>query len=172
MHRLSRLPWFAVLAALMLSLLACEPNIVPRFDSVYFFQNEEVLKTKKVNFEEMSVYTRGLQTVVAKVLKKAQIKPGNGYIVVAVRSDQEVAVWLDMEPVLHEYYDYEIVEAIKKLQPFAVENGIVVFAIKMAIETPKHTEKAVPEPQAWKEAKQKLADPNDIEQFVLSIWPE
>lgn len=172
MHRLPRYPLFAILTALILSLLACEANIVPRFDSVYFFQEEEVLKTKKVNFEEMATYTRGLQTVVAKVLKKAQIKPGNGYIVVAVRSDQEVAVWLDMAPVLHEFYDYEIVEAIKKLRPFAVDSGIVVFAIKMAIETPKHTEKAIPEPPVWTEAKSKLADPNDIEQLVLSIWPE
>jgi hypothetical protein len=172
MHRLSRYPLFAMLAVLMLSLAACESNIVPRFDSVYFFQEEAVLKAKKVNFEEMATYTRGLQTVAAKVLKKAQIKPGNGYVVVAVRSDQEVAVWLDMEPVLHEYYDYEIVEAIKKLRPFAVDNGIVVFAIKMAIETPKHTEKAIPEPPVWKEAKSKLADPTDIEQLVLSIWPE
>jgi len=172
MNRLSRLPMFAVLTALLLSLLACDQTIVPRFDSVYFFQEEDVLKAKKVNFEEMSVYTRSLQTTVAKVLKKAQVKPSNGYIVVAIRSDQETAVWLDMEPALHEYYDYEIVEAIKKLQPFAVDNGIVVFAIKMAIETPKHTEKAVPEPEAWKEAKKKVADPNDVEQLVLSIWPE
>jgi hypothetical protein len=172
MNRLSRFPLFAALAALLLSLLACDAPIVPRFDSVYFFQEEDALKAKKVNFEEMSVYTRSLQTAVAKVLKKAQVKPGNGYIVVAVRSDQETAVWLDMEPALHEYYDYEIVEAIKKLRPFAVDNGIVVFAIKMAIETPKHTEKAVPEPQAWKEAKKKIADPNDVEQLVLSIWPE
>ncbi|MBR7800423.1 hypothetical protein [Undibacterium fentianense] len=160
------------LAAVLLALSGCDKNVQVRFDSVYFFQSEEDLQKKKVDPEEMSRYTRNLQSQVAKVMKSAQAVPGNGYIVVAVRSDEEVAAWLDMEPALHEYYDYEIVEAIKKLRPFKVETGIVVFAIKMAVDTPKHTEKPLPEPTALKEAQQKVGDPKDIEQVVLAAWPE
>ena len=44
---------------------------------------------------------------------KGQVSPSKGYLVVAVRSDGEVAVWPDMEPDLHEYYDYEVREAVK-----------------------------------------------------------
>jgi hypothetical protein len=161
-----------LLSCCMLILAGCQKNVQVRFDSVYFFQTEEDLQKKKINLEQLSQYTRTLQTQVAKVMQKGQTTPGNGYIVVAVRSDQEVAVWLDMEPVLHEYYDYEIVEAIRKMRPFDVDSGIVVFGIKMAIDTPKHTDKAIPEPKDWIGAKKKVGDPNDVEQIAMSIWPE
>lgn len=143
-----------------------------RFDSYYFFQTEEVLKEKKVNFEDMARFSRNLQSQVWKVLKAAKIKPGTGYLVVAVRSDQEVAVWFDMEPALHEYYENAIAEVANKIRPFHVESGVVVFAVKLSIDTAKHTDKAVPEPKAWLEAKQKLGAPDNIEEVVLSIWPE
>ena len=143
-----------------------------RFDSVYFFQSEDVLKSKQVNFEEVARFSRHLQSQVWNVLKKAKMPPSNGYIVVAVRSDQEVTAWLDMSPNLHEYYDYEIIEAIKKLPAFKVDQGIVVFAIKLAIDTPKHTTKVKPDPVDWKAAKQSLSNPDDVEQLVLSVWPE
>ncbi len=150
----------------------CQKNVQVRFDSVYFFQTEEDLQKKKIDVEQLSQYTRNLQTQVAKVMQKGQTTPGNGYVVVAVRSDREVAVWLDMEPALHEYYEYEIGEAIKKMPVFSVDSGIVVLGIKMAIDTPKHTTKAEPEPKEWIEAKTKVGDPKDVEQVVLSIWPE
>ena len=162
----------ALLCCSVLMLAGCQKNVQVRFDSVYFFQSEDDLQKKKINLEQLSQYTRTLQTQVAKAMQKGQTTPGNGYVVVAVRSDQEVAVWLDMEPALHEYYDYEIVEAIRKMRPFDVDSGIVVFGIKMAIDTPKHTDKAIPEPKDWIDAKKKVGDPNDVEQIAMSIWPE
>lgn len=146
-----------------------------RFDSVYFFQTEDELAKKKVNLEQVSIYTRNLQAAISRALKNAknqQIPATKAYVVVAVRADNEVAVWLDAEPAMHEYFDYEITEAVRKLGPFQVESGIVVLAIKMAINTPTHIEKAVPEPKDWLAAKSKVGDPTDIEQVVLAAWPE
>jgi hypothetical protein len=156
----------------MLLLSAAAQAADTRFDSVYFFQTEDVLKQKQVDFKDMARFSRQLQSQVWKVLKSAKLNESAGYVVVAVRSDGEVMAWMDMEPALDAYYDYHIIEAIKKLPPFSVSNGIAVFAIKMAVNTPKHTKKAVPAPQSWKAAKAKLADPNDIEQLVLSMWDD
>lgn len=143
-----------------------------RFEAHYFFQTEAVLKEKKVNFEEMARYSRNLHSQIWKTMKAAKIAPSAGYLVVAVRSDEEVAVWLDMEPGLHEYYETAIADAVKKTRPFSVDSGIVVFAVKLSLDTAKHSTKPVPEPREWKEAKKKLADPDNIEELVLSIWPE
>lgn len=143
-----------------------------RFDAHYFFQTEEVLKEKKVDFEDMARYSRNLHSQIWKTMKTAKVAPSAGYLVVAVRSDQEVAVWLDMEPSLHEYYETAIAEAVSKVRPFRVESGIVVFAVKLSVDTAKHTSKLVPEPSAWQAARKKLADPDNIEELVLSIWPE
>lgn len=145
---------------------------VTRFDSVYFFQSEEVLLQKKVVFKDVARFSRQMQSRVWNVLKKVDMKPTNGYLVVAVRSDGEIMAWLDMKPVLHEYYEYEIVESIRKMQPFNVDSGFVVFGIKMAVETAKHTQQAIPEPAAWKAAKKVISDPDDIEELMFEVWPE
>lgn len=167
---------FLVLSFLSLAFLsACDAPPQLRFDSVYFFQSEDELTKKKVNLEHVSIYVRNLQAAISKALKNAknqQIPMTKAYVVVAVRSDNEVAVWLDAEPVMHEYFEYEITEAVRKLGPFQVDSGIVVFAVKMAINTPAHIEKALPEPKEWQAAKSKVGDPSDIEQVVLAAWPE
>lgn len=161
----------------LLMVSGCQKEVQVRFDSLYFFQNEEQLQAMKIDTDQLAQYSRNLQARVGKIMKKAQVTPSNGYVVVAVRSDEEVAVWLDMEPALHEYYEYEIIESIKKMRPPAVDKGILVFGIKMAINkieinTQVHTSKAIPEPKAWIDAKKKVGDPDEIEQVVLSIWPE
>jgi len=105
-------------------------------------------------------------------LKKAKMPVSNGYLVVAVRSDGAVAAWLDMQPALHEYYENEVIQAVMKVPPFYVEEGIVVFGIKMAIDTAKHTVKNKPNPAAWNDYRKGLSNPADIEQLVLAAWPE
>lgn len=162
------------LCLLLLPLLLSSPTkaAVTRFDSVYFFQSEAVLVQKKVDFKDVARFSRQMQSRVWNVLKKVDMKPTNGYLVVAVRSDGEIMAWLDMKPVLHEYYDYEIVESIRKMQPFNVDSGFVVFGIKMAVETAKHTQQVVPTPEAWKDAKKKVSDPKDIEELMFAVWPE
>ena len=144
----------------------------PRFDEVYFFQSEKALLEKQVNFEDVARFSRKMQSNVWNALKKAKMPVSSGYLVVAVRADGAVAAWLDMEPALHEYYDNEVVQAAMKTAPFAIAEGSVVFGIKMAIDTPKHTRKTKPEPKEWKDARKKLANPNDIEELVLAVWPE
>jgi hypothetical protein len=84
-----------------------------------------------------------------------------------------------MEPVLHEYYENQVVDAVKNVPPFAVAQGTVVFGIKMLIDTPKimtdrakHTTRSKPAPKEWKNAQAKLADPDDIDELMLAVWPE
>lgn len=144
----------------------------PRFDSLYLYQSEAILVQKQIDFKDMARFSRDMQNAVWKAIKKADIPSTNGYIILAVRSDGQVMAWLDMQPGLHEYYDYEIVEAVRKVPAFKVSKGIAVFAIKMAIESPKHTTKPDPDPIAWKDAKKKFVVPNQIEGLVLSLWPE
>jgi hypothetical protein len=159
---------FAALLTLSLGLLAAEP----RFDATYFFQSEATLKEKQIDFKDLARYSRQIQSQVWKALKKVSLAPSRGYLVIAVKADQQVGVWLDMEPALHEYYENEVLEASKKVLPFYVAEGAVVFGIQMSIDSPVHTRKTKPEPKAWAEAKKKLENPNDIEALVQAAWPE
>ncbi|GGC95344.1 hypothetical protein [Undibacterium terreum] len=143
-----------------------------RFDSVYFFQEEEVLKEKQVNFQDFARFNRSVQSAVWKALKKVSMPASAGYLVVAVRADGKIAAWLDMQPALHEYYDAAVTEAVSKLRPFALSDGIVVFGMKMAVNTAVFTSKAKPQPKDWADAQKAAADPDDIEAIVQAAWPE
>lgn len=143
-----------------------------RFDDIYFFQGEEVLKQKQVDFREFARFTRSMQSAVWKALKKVKLPESSGYIVVAVRADRKIAAWLDMDPPLHEYYDASVTDAVGKLRPFGVAEGVVVFGMKMSVNTPKFTPKARPDPKNWTEARKGAANPDDIEAIVLAAWPE
>ena len=151
----------------------------PRFDSIYFYQSEKALAEKQVNFEDLARFSRKMQSNVWNVFKKANMPNSNGFLVVAVRADGDISAWLDMEPALHEYYDNQVVEAVKKVPPFVVAQGAVVFAIKMLIDTPKfmtdrakHTTRSKPSVKEWKAAISKMANPDDIDELMLAVWPQ
>lgn len=161
-----------LLAALLLSLSAWTSAAEVRFDAFYFFQPDPVLQQKGVTADNLGRYSRALQSKIYQTLKKAKIPVTSGYLVVAIRSDGATASWLDMSPALHEYYAGQIDDIVQKLPPFEVRSGIVVFAMKMAVDTPVQTRKARPEPPDWADARKKISNPDNIEELVLSVWPE
>lgn len=168
-----------LLASFLLMLASLVQAAEPRFDAVYFFQSEQTLQDKQVNIEDLARFSRKMQSNVWNALKKASMPNSSGFLVVAVRSDGQIAAWLDMQPALHEYYENEVIEAVRKVPPFAVAQGTVVFGIKMLVDTPKwlterakHTTRSKPSPQEWKKAQATLANPADIDELMLAVWPE
>ncbi|MES2049566.1 MAG: hypothetical protein V4447_14285 [Pseudomonadota bacterium] len=168
-----------LLGSLLLMFASLVHAAEPRFDTVYFYQSEKALQEKQVNFEDLARFSRKMQSNVWNALKKASMPNSSGFLVVAVRADGEISAWLDMEPALHEYYADQVVEAVKKVAPFAVAQGTVVFGIKMLIDTPKfmtdrtkHTARSKPSVKEWKAAQAKLADPDDIDELMLAVWPK
>jgi hypothetical protein len=165
--------FLAACALLLFSVSAQSANAaVVRFDDHYFFQSEEVMLNKGIQFKELARYSTKLQSQIWKALVKAQLPVTRGYIVIAIRSDGAVASWLDMQPAMHEYYAYAVTEAVKKVPAPSVSKGALVFAIKMSINTAVHTKQAVPAPEEWKDARKKLGDTQDIEAIVFTAWPE
>lgn len=143
----------------------------PRFEATYFYQTEDELKEKQVDFADMARYSRQIQSQIWKSLKSEDMAVSNGYLVVAVRADQAVAAWFDMTPALSEQQQEKISASLNKVRPFAVAQGSVVFGLQMSINTPKHTSKLRPAPAAWQEAKRKGLSENEIETLVAALWP-
>ena len=167
-----------LLGSLLLMFASLAQAAEPRFDTVYFFQSEKKLTEKQVNFEDVARFSRKMQSNVWNALKKATMPNSSGFLVVAVRADGAIAAWLDMEPALHEYYDDQVIEAVKKVPPFSVAQGTVVFGIKMLIDTPKfmtdrakHTTRSKPAPKEWKNAQAKLPNPDDMDELMQAVWP-
>ncbi|MEB0137813.1 MULTISPECIES: hypothetical protein [unclassified Undibacterium] len=162
----------ALLAAILLCLSTLASAAVTRFDSLVFFQSETVLQEKGINKETLGRYSRNLQSNIYRLLKNVTLPPSSGYLVIAMRSDGAVTSWLDMQPKVHEFYDNQIYDIVQKMIPLNINKGIFVFAIKIAIDTPVFTKKPMPEPPDWVAAKKKISNPSDIEELVLSVWPE
>ena len=172
-----------LIAALLLmfsSLLQPVQAAESRFNAVVFLQPEQMLiEKKKVNFEDVARFSRKMQSNIWNVLKKADVPNTSGFLVVAVRSDGAIAAWLDMEPAMDAFYSGKIVEAVQKVQPFDVATGTVVFGIKFFVDTPKwfvdktkHTTRSKPTPKEWKAARAKLANPDDIDELMMAVWPQ
>jgi hypothetical protein len=162
-----------LISVLLFMCMGLAQAVETRFDAFYFFQSDSDLQDQGVRRDDLARFARRAESAVYKVMKKVKVKAATGYLVVAVRSDQEIASWVDMDPALHEYYSNAINDALQALPPFAVTRGIVVFAIKMSFDTPKFTQKPKPWPQDWEDAdKSKLTNPDDIQELVLSVWPE
>ncbi|MFZ6692437.1 hypothetical protein [Undibacterium sp. SXout20W] len=160
------------LATLLLCCSALASAAEVRFDSLYFFQSEQTMQAKGVTIDSLGRYSRKLQSAIYRSLKGVKMPPSSGYVVIAIRADGAVTSWLDMKPSVHQFYDNQIYDVIQKLPVIDIQSGVFVFAIKMSIETPVFTKKPVPEPADWLDAKKKINNPSDIEQLVLSIWPE
>lgn len=141
-----------------------------RFDAHYFFQSERTLMRKNVDFKELSKYSNAVQLQVYRALKKTGMAAGNGYLVIAVRSDGEVASWLDLAPPADAAVGQQVAEAVKKVAPVFVSQGILVFGVKMSVDSPVHTTRPRPAPAAWKT--HGTPDESEIEQVVLSVWPQ
>jgi hypothetical protein len=162
--------WLLAVFLLSLSTLASAADV--RFDAFYFFQSESVLQQKGINVDSLGRYTRALQSQIYKAFKKTKVAPSTGYVVIAIRSDGATYSWLDMTPTVHEYFDNQIYDIVQKLPPPDVKSGIFVFAMKMAIDTPVFTRKAVPEPADWPAARKRISNPDNIEELVMSLWPD
>jgi hypothetical protein len=129
------------------------------------------MQDKQVNAQNLGRFARAAQSAVYKALKKYKLGSTNGYLVLAVRADGQVAAWLDLDPALHEFYEAQILEAVRSVQPFPVSQGSVVFAIKIAIDTPVFTAKDKPAPPAWDEAKKRIGE-DDIEALSSAAWSQ
>lgn len=142
-----------------------------RFGDFYFFQSDEAMQDKQVNAQNLGRFARAAQSVVYKALQKDKLGAAMGYLVLSVRADGQVAAWLDLDPSLHEYYEAQILDAVRKVKPFPVAQGSVVFAMKMSIDTPVFSAKDRPAPPAWDEAKKRVGE-GDIEALSNAAWPQ
>ena len=142
-----------------------------RFGAFYFYQDEAALTSKHVDLKDMARFSRNVQSAIWKILKPVRIKSSTGYIIIAVREDGEMAVWLDMDPAVHPYYEAAIGDAIKKIQPFSISGGYVVFGLQMAIDTPKFTTRSNPIPKEWNAALKKWGD-EDMDRLMWAVWPK
>ena len=99
-------------------------------------------------------------------------KPIGGFIVVAVKPDRKSNIWLDFKPKLKAQTADKIQLAAKSIQPILVNEGVVVFAIKVGLWGGQEPTAIAPSPREWKAAAKKAGHPLETGNLVEMIWRE
>ena len=90
-------------------------------------------------------------------------------IVLAVKPGRKAKVWLDFDTLLDLEMRKQITHSVKAIAPFAVTEGPVVFALKVATWDAKESKRVAPSPIEWKKATPK-GKPLEIGKLVEKVW--
>ena len=87
----------------------------------------------------------------------------------AVKPGHRAKVWLDFDTLLDLEMRKQITHSVKAIAPFAVTEGPVVFALKVATWDAKESKRVAPSPIEWKKATPK-GKPLEIGKLVEKVW--
>lgn len=139
--------------------------------SIVLLQPDFILQERVQDVKALSSYIKGIESSVSRAIQaEPQFPPASGFIVVAVKPDQKSNVWLDFNPTLSPNTAATIQTAARSVSPVAVENGVVVFAIKIGLWGGQEPESIAPSPVEWKAAAKKAGRPLETGELVESIW--
>lgn len=161
----------ALLAALFLCVSTACIASEAKFRSVVLLQTDSELNAKRVDINQLAVYIRAVQAEILTGVGAEALPRSSGFVVFAVREGGESRVWLDMEPAWPEGKAATISNAVRKVPPFAVGHGDVVFAIRLSIDGAGDMPKNTPMPSAWRNAIRDVKQPLHVEQIVGLAWP-
>lgn len=133
------------------------------FFQLILLQPEYILQSRVENIPAMARYVEQVQAIVEPNLTTEY----QGYIVVAVRYDGQQRVWYDIEPAFTPNKQLDMNAKIQQLQPFEVNEGVIVFALGYNIKESKK----LPNPTQWKELMgEQSINLMEIEGLLEKVW--
>jgi hypothetical protein len=140
---------------------------------VSLLQPQEVFQARVQSVEALAAYIKSVQRVANDFfLAQPQGRPTTGFIVLAVRPDQQSRVWLDLQPELSAQAAAQLKTAIRLSQPMPVAHGPVVFAINVGVWGGPASTAKMPAPSEFAAAAKAAGRPLEVGDLVERIWSE
>lgn len=98
--------------------------------------------------------------------------PGGGFIVVAVRPEYGSRIWLDFEPALPASLVEKLKATARSVVPFEVQEGVVVFAMKVSMWGGVPPDYAIPRPKPWLAVVKTRNEALEAGQLAEMTWEE
>lgn len=161
---------FAVfLLLLAVSSHASQPFV--RYE-VVLMQADMVLQ-ERVDATALGDYIKAVESNAKHVVAAKAGDPASGFIVVAVRPGQRSNVWLDFNNPLPAGVETALVDEIRSVFPMQVQDGPVLFALRVGLWGGAAPERKTPVPKAWSDAAKKIGrDDQNIDDIVTSVWQD
>ena len=158
----------------MLAFLSTAHAVEPLMQhDVVLLQKGEIIEQRvDGGSDAMAAYLKTLGAAESETMRAnpAQI-PSAGFIVVAVRPDNQTRTWFDFKPALADATMAALRHTVEATPTVRVKNGQVVFALRVSVWSDKPPKAYVPAPQEWKDAGKGMTPKPDVDGLVDKVWP-
>ena len=138
--------------------------------NVVLLQPSAIMEERVADIDAMADYIKAVQVAAREaVVASGATQAVGGFIVLAVKPGRKAKVWLDFDTLLDLEMRKQITHRVKAIAPFAVTEGPVVFALKVATWDAKESKRVAPSPIEWKKATPK-GKPLEIGKLVEKVW--
>lgn len=157
------------LCALLLSMTA--PAATLNTGDVVLLQPDAALQQKGLDIDGFAHYVKAAQALAVAAALPVALPPASGFVVMAVRAGNRSNAWVDIQPALPTAVEQQLLQNLRKLPPFHVTNGTVLFAIQVMVNGAAPPAKPYPQPQAWQAVAATRTEPVEVEELVQLVWP-
>jgi Tfp pilus assembly PilM family ATPase len=138
--------------------------------NVVLLQPSAVMEKRVADIDAMADYIKAVEAASREaVIASGATQAVGGFIVLAVKPGQQSKVWLDFDALLDLEIRKQITKSITAIKPFAVTEGPVVFALKVATWDGKESKRVAPSPPEWKKVTRN-GKTLEIGQLVEKVW--
>ena len=161
-------------AALALAAASAAHAVEPLVQhDVVLLQKGEIIEQRVAGGSDaMAAYLKTLGQAEAEAMRArpSQI-PSAGFIVVAVRPDNQTRTWFDFKPALAEATMDALRHAVETTPAMTVTSGEIIFALRVSVWSDKLPNAYAPAPQEWRDASKGMTPKPDVDTLVDMVWP-
>lgn len=142
-----------------------------KLGGVVLLQPEHVFQERGIAASDLVDYIRSAQAASENVLRSVKLPPSSGFLVLAVREGNKSNAWTDFHPALPVMAEDRLIQAIRKIPPFKVANGTIIFAVQLGVNGAAAPVEPMPRPAAWLKVMENRTAPMEMEELVRVVWP-
>jgi len=159
----------ACLLALLVPVAAVASDL--RSDATVFLQSQQVMEQKFTDPRLMADYIHAAEAAAKGTFASLSVPATSGFLVFAIREGNRSNAWVDFQPPLPDAIDAQVIAALKRIAPFRVTNGTLVFALKVSVGGAPECTRNTPLPPEWRRAMMGQKQPIEPEALVKLAWP-
>lgn len=139
---------------------------------VVLLQPEAEISARVSDVAAMADYVKALEHAVEQAAKtEPRAQPSSGFVIIAVKPGRQAQVWLDLYPQPRARILQRIQKQSQAVPALAVNDGLVLFALKVGLWQGREPFAAVPSPPEWRVLAQQAGRTMTLPELAEAAWP-
>lgn len=154
---------------LLIGVPTCSQAAEVSLHSLVLLQPDFVLQERISDVNTFADFTKREEKLFRDIVSQEKLSPSAGYMILAVRSKNQINVWFDMQPALPKALEAKLKREIRNSVGIPVTGGTAIVAISVSINGAKAT-KNMPNPREWRDAAKANGKVIEAEDLVNLVW--